>query len=135
MAVGTDHSNHDPPKPLTHLSFPLSFCKRFTVPVLWDKKTHTIVNNESSEIIRMFNTAFNGLLPPDKASIDIYPEQHRGEIDAINEWVYDTVNSTHVLGRLCSSCDLISMPLTRWRVQVWVRGNAGSIREGGVPTL
>ncbi|KAF8438129.1 glutathione S-transferase [Boletus edulis BED1] len=66
---------------------------KFTVPVLWDKKLHTIVNNESSEIIRIFNTAFNDLIPPDKASIDIYPEQHRKEIDAINEWVYDTVNN------------------------------------------
>lgn len=61
--------------------------------MLWDKKTQTIVNNESSEIIRMFNTAFNALLPPDKAAIDIYPAQHRDAIDAINEWVYDTVNS------------------------------------------
>ncbi|KAN0084243.1 Glutathione S-transferase, C-terminal-like protein [Tylopilus felleus] len=70
-----------------------NFGGRFTVPVLWDKKTQTIVNNESSEIIRIFNTAFNDLLPPEKASIDIYPEQHRKEIDAINEWVYDTVNN------------------------------------------
>ncbi|KAH0826595.1 glutathione S-transferase [Lanmaoa asiatica] len=66
---------------------------RFTVPVLWDKKTHTIVNNESSEIIRIFNTAFNDLLPPEKASIDIYPEEHRQAIDEINAWVYDTVNN------------------------------------------
>jgi len=66
---------------------------RFTVPVLWDKKKHTIVNNESSEIIRIFNTAFNELLPPDKAAIDIYPAAHREEIDVLNEWVYDTVNS------------------------------------------
>ncbi|KAG6377463.1 glutathione S-transferase [Boletus reticuloceps] len=70
-----------------------NYSGKFTVPVLWDKKLHTIVNNESSEIIRIFNIAFNGLLPPDKASIDIYPEQHRKEIDAINEWVYDTVNN------------------------------------------
>lgn len=73
---------------------PPLFLARFTVPVLWDKKTHTIVNNESAEIIRIFNTAFNDLLPPEKASVDIYPEQHRQEIDAINAWVYDTVNST-----------------------------------------
>ncbi|OBZ67651.1 Glutathione S-transferase omega-like 2 [Grifola frondosa] len=66
---------------------------RFTVPVLWDKKTGTIVNNESSEIIRMFNSAFNALLPADKAAVDIYPEAHRAEIDGINEWVYDTVNN------------------------------------------
>jgi len=66
---------------------------RFTVPVLWDNKLNTIVNNESSEIIRMLNTAFNHLLPADKAAIDIYPEAHRQEIDGINEWVYDTVNN------------------------------------------
>jgi len=66
---------------------------RFTVPVLWDSKLSTIVNNESSEIIRIFNTAFDHLIPADKAAIDIYPEAHRQEIDSINEWVYDTVNS------------------------------------------
>ncbi|TCD60738.1 S-glutathionyl-(chloro)hydroquinone reductase [Steccherinum ochraceum] len=66
---------------------------RFTVPLLWDKKTNTIVNNESSEIIRMFNSEFNEHLPADKAKIDIYPEALRGEIDALNEWVYDTVNN------------------------------------------
>ncbi|KAI0331722.1 glutathione S-transferase [Cubamyces sp. BRFM 1775] len=66
---------------------------RFTVPVLWDKKTETIVNNESSEIIRIFNTAFNEILPSDKAAIDLYPVEHRPEIDEINDWVYDTVNN------------------------------------------
>ncbi|KAF8137462.1 glutathione S-transferase [Boletus edulis] len=84
---------------------------KFTVPVLWDKKLHTIVNNESSEIIRIFNTAFNDMLPPDKASVDIYPEQHRKEIDAINEWVYDTVNSTHVYA-IFESLDRLEKMLT-----------------------
>ena len=65
----------------------------FTVPVLWDKKNETIVNNESSEIIRMFNTEFNDQLPADKAKIDLYPQHLRQEIDEINDWVYDTVNS------------------------------------------
>ena len=68
---------------------------RFTVPVLWDKQKKTIVNNESSEIIRMFNTAFNDQLPADKAKVDLYPEPLRKEIDELNEWVYDTVNSAH----------------------------------------
>jgi putative glutathione S-transferase len=67
------------------------------VPVLWDKKNHTIVNNESSEIIRIFNTAFNGMISEDKAGIDIYPQALRAEIDSINEWVYDTVNSMSLL--------------------------------------
>ncbi|KDQ50360.1 hypothetical protein JAAARDRAFT_142100 [Jaapia argillacea MUCL 33604] len=66
---------------------------RFTVPVLWDKKHETIVNNESSEIIRIFNSAFNHLIPKEKAEVDIYPEKLRGEIDGVNEWVYDTVNN------------------------------------------
>ena len=52
------------------------------------------MNNESSEIIRMFNSAFNDQLPADRAAIDLYPESLRKEIDEINDWVYDTVNST-----------------------------------------
>lgn len=66
---------------------------RFTVPILWDKQTETIVNNESSEIIRIFNSAFDGLLSQDKAALDFYPEHLRGEIDELNDWVYTTVNS------------------------------------------
>jgi len=61
--------------------------------VLWDKKNQTIVNNESSEIIRIFNTEFNDLIPADKAKVDIYPEELRNEIDSINDWVYNTINS------------------------------------------
>jgi putative glutathione S-transferase len=66
------------------------FSGRVTVPVLWDKKTGTIVSNESSEIIRMFNSAFDGLgaLPG-----DYYPKALRAEIDAVNERVYRTVNN------------------------------------------
>lgn len=70
---------------------------RFTVPVLWDKKHSTIVNNESSEIIRIFNHAFNEFLPADKAAVDLYPESLRAEIDSLNEWVYPTINSTYLL--------------------------------------
>ncbi|KAI0641501.1 glutathione S-transferase [Trametes meyenii] len=66
---------------------------RFSVPVLWDKKTSTVVNNESSEIIRIFNSAFNELLPNDKAAVDLYLEPLRKEIDELNEWVYETVNN------------------------------------------
>lgn len=63
---------------------------RVTVPVLWDKKQGTIVNNESSEIIRMLNTAFDG----DGATPgDFYPSALRAEIDAVNERVYATVNN------------------------------------------
>ncbi|KAG8920375.1 S-glutathionyl-(chloro)hydroquinone reductase [Tulasnella sp. 408] len=66
---------------------------RFTVPVLWDKKTETIVNNESSEIIRILNSAFNEFLPEDKANLDLYPEELRADIDGTNEWVFSTVNA------------------------------------------
>lgn len=63
---------------------------RVTVPILWDTKTHTIVSNESSEIIRMFNTAFNGLTGN---ADDYYPEALRAEIDAVNARVYDEINN------------------------------------------
>jgi putative glutathione S-transferase len=75
---------------------------RFTVPVLWDKKLKTVVNNESSEIIRMFNTEFNDLVASDKAALDLYPEPHRAEIDALNEWVYSDINSTFQISRRTS---------------------------------
>ncbi len=63
---------------------------RVTVPVLWDKQKKTIVTNESPEIIRMFNSAFDGIGA--KAG-DYYPEALREEIDAINDRIYDTVNN------------------------------------------
>ncbi|MEL6482875.1 MAG: glutathione S-transferase family protein [Pseudomonadota bacterium] len=63
---------------------------RVTVPVLWDKKQGTIVSNESAEIIRMFNSAFDGLTGN---RLDFYPEELRAEIDAVNARVYDTVNN------------------------------------------
>jgi putative glutathione S-transferase len=63
---------------------------RVTVPVLWDKKTGTIVSNESAEIIRMFNSAFNELTGN---TDDYYPEALREEIDAINARVYDDINN------------------------------------------
>ena len=63
---------------------------RVTVPVLWDKKTKTIVSNESPEIIRMFNTAFDGI---GAKPGDYYPKELRPEIDALNDRIYDTVNN------------------------------------------
>jgi glutathionyl-hydroquinone reductase len=67
-----------------------NYTGRASVPVLWDKHTQTIVNNESAEIIRMFNTAFDavGAKPG-----DFYPKDQRGEIDAVNARVYDTLNN------------------------------------------
>lgn len=66
------------------------FSGRVTVPVLWDKKTNAIVSNESSEIIRMFNSAFNVLTGN---TDDYYPAPLHHEIDAINTLVYDNVNN------------------------------------------
>ncbi|RUO21532.1 glutathione S-transferase family protein [Aliidiomarina haloalkalitolerans] len=63
---------------------------RVTVPILWDKQQNTIVSNESADIIRMFNSAFNDLTGN---PLDFYPEQLRSDIDAINEVVYDNVNN------------------------------------------
>ncbi|MFC3851474.1 glutathione S-transferase family protein [Salinispirillum marinum] len=63
---------------------------RVTVPVLWDKQRNTIVSNESAEIIRMLNSAFNDLTGN---TLDFYPEALRAEIDQINERVYHTVNN------------------------------------------
>jgi len=67
-----------------------SYEGRVTVPVLWDKKTETIVSNESSEIIRMFNTPFNHLTGNDT---DYYPLALRDNIDSVNERVYHTINN------------------------------------------
>src|SRR5216684_5710449 len=63
---------------------------RVTVPVLWDKRSGTIVNNESSEIIRILNSAFDEWGEP---GLDFYPEDLREEIDRINAVVYDSVNN------------------------------------------
>ncbi len=65
---------------------------RVTVPVLWDKQQQTIVSNESADIIRMFNSAFNELEGV-KAKLDFYPENLRGDVDTVNERVYHTVNN------------------------------------------
>jgi len=64
---------------------------KYTVPILWDKKQGTIVSNESSEIIRMFNSEFNELAKnPD---LDLYPEALQEAIDEVNDWVYPGINN------------------------------------------
>jgi len=67
-----------------------NYTGRVTVPVLWDKQQKRIVNNESAEIIRMFNSAFDDLTGND---LDFYPAPLRGEIDALNERIYPAVNN------------------------------------------
>ncbi|RAK73728.1 uncharacterized protein BO72DRAFT_227674 [Aspergillus fijiensis CBS 313.89] len=71
---------------------------RYTVPMLWDKKKETIVNNESGEIIRMFYSEFDDLLPHElrethRLGGNFYPPHLRAEIDAMNSWVYDKINN------------------------------------------
>lgn len=63
---------------------------RVTVPILWDRKRETIVSNESAEIIRMFNSAFDGLTGN---NLDFWPEALRGEIEEVNTRVYSNVNN------------------------------------------
>lgn len=64
---------------------------RVTVPILWDKKTNTIVNNESSDIIRMLNVEFNDFTT--KEAPDFYPAHLRSQIDEMNEFIYPNINN------------------------------------------
>jgi putative glutathione S-transferase len=63
---------------------------RVTVPLLWDKQEQRIINNESSELIRIFNSAFDALTG---SKLDLYPEPLRAEIDSLNERIYPAVNN------------------------------------------
>jgi putative glutathione S-transferase len=67
-----------------------AYTGRATVPVLWDRQRETIVNNESADIVRMFNSGFGDLADP---SIDLYPARLRGEIDTINDRIYHRLNN------------------------------------------
>ena len=86
------------PDPVGHANFmyeiyaraDAGYSGRVTVPVLWDKKTGTIVNNESSEIIRMFNNAFDHC---GAGAGDYYPKDLRAEVDSLNERIYTTLNN------------------------------------------
>ncbi|OAA57096.1 glutathione transferase [Niveomyces insectorum RCEF 264] len=70
-----------------------AYTGRYTVPVLWDKTLNTIVNNESPELMRDLQTAFNDLLPADKAAITLYPEALRTRIDAESVWMQRDLNT------------------------------------------
>ena len=67
-----------------------NFTGQITVPILWDKKLNTIVNNESSEIIRMLNSEFNAFT---EVKTDFYPQNLREKIDEINQPIYDNINN------------------------------------------
>ena len=71
-------------------SDPTPYNGRLTVPILWDRKQKRLVNNESGDIVRMFNSAFHELAPP---SPDLYPENKSHEIDAWNDKIYKTINN------------------------------------------
>ncbi|XP_030481158.1 uncharacterized protein LOC115698125 [Cannabis sativa] len=68
-----------------------NYSGKYTVPVLWDKKLKTVVNNESSDIIRMFNSEFNAIA--ENPDMDLYPPQLRAKINETNEWIYDAINN------------------------------------------
>ena len=66
-----------------------NYTGRITVPVLWDKKQKVIVNTESSEIIRMFNSEFNDFCKtPEQKALDLYPKHLQEQINSVNEWIY-----------------------------------------------
>ena len=81
-----------------------------TVPIIWDKEQHTIVSNESSEIIRMLNTAFDDIGAKEG---DYYPESLRGEIDTLNERIYNTVNNGVYLSGFATSQEPMMLRLFR----------------------
>jgi putative glutathione S-transferase len=85
-----DHVNHADYLHEVYRKAAADFNGLVTVPVLWDRKLGTIVNNESSEIIRMLNSAFDAF---GNADLDMYPEALRAEIDAINQPVYEHINN------------------------------------------
>lgn len=69
---------------------------RCTVPIIWDNKLNTVVNNESSEIIRILNTCFDDFIDPKYRNLTFYPEDDKSlqkEIDGLNEWIYPTINN------------------------------------------
>ena len=85
-----DHINHANYLYENYLKADPGFDGLVTVPVLWDRRRETIVNNESSEIIRMLNSAFDDY---GNSEVNFYPQSLREEIDAINDVVYENVNN------------------------------------------
>ncbi len=76
------------------------FDERASTPVLWDTRSSTIVSNESADVMRMMSTSFREFTDPD--SIDLYPEAHAAEIDALNDRLYDSVNNAVYSAGFCN---------------------------------
>lgn len=105
---------------------------KYTVPILYDTQKHTIVNNESSEIIRMLNSEFDDFAK--NPSLDLYPKDMRADIDAANDWIYPTINNgvyrcgfaksqeayNEAIGQLTDSFDRIDQILQKQR---YIAGN------------
>jgi glutathionyl-hydroquinone reductase len=120
------------------------FTGRATVPLLWDRQTRTIVNNESSEIIRMLNSEFDAF---GDRSVDLYPPSLRPAIDATNAFVYDAINDgvyrcgfaktqtayEASFGRLFAALDQLEERLGRQRYLVGDRFTEADLRL--FPTL
>lgn len=86
------HPNFRHIRELYRLAEP-GYIGRCSVPVLWDSGEETVVSNESSEIIRMLNREFGEFVNAEGDEIDLYPEELRPQIDQVNDWMYDGVNS------------------------------------------
>ncbi|KAI3572387.1 glutathione S-transferase [Fusarium oxysporum f. sp. albedinis] len=69
------------------------YAARFSVPVLYDKVQKVIVNNESSEILRMFGTEFDDLIEERYRAVSLYPAEYQQEIDEVHKWQYDNINN------------------------------------------
>lgn len=63
------------------------------MPLLWDKKTETIINNESAEIVQMFSSAFNSLVDDKYTAVDINPSQFKKDIEEFNTWIYNNITT------------------------------------------
>ncbi|KAL5114803.1 S-glutathionyl-(chloro)hydroquinone reductase [Pleosporales sp. CAS-2024a] len=86
---------------------------RFTVPTLYDKKAKRIVSNESSEIIRMFYTAFDDMIEDKYKKVDLFPEKLRKDIEEMNDWVYNDVNNGVYKSGFATSEDAYTKAVTQ----------------------